>query len=386
VQRASVRAPHLARTLTWLAGLLHRDRPDDPAAQAFAVRFEQTTGPVMAKGVEDTAFYRYHRLVALNEVGGDPAGFGLSVEGWHRHCARLAETWPQAMTTSTTHDTKRSEDVRARLLVLAEAPDEWRSAVTRWRDLARRHDPPDPATDYLFWQTLVGAWPIGVERMQAYLEKATREAKVHTSWTDPDPDYDDQVRHYAAAVLADAAIVDDVAQWVEATVRRPGEANGLSQKLLQLTMPGVPDVYQGQELLDWSLVDPDNRRPVDYTERRARLEALDGGDGAPAKLRVTATTLRLRRDRPELFAGGYEPVRVTGPAAEHAVAFRRGSHGAAVVATRLPVGLHRRGGWGATEVDLPAGGVDVLTGRPASARLSELLSQLPVALVAPGGG
>jgi (1->4)-alpha-D-glucan 1-alpha-D-glucosylmutase len=393
-ERATRTTPEVAAELAWLAGLLHRRRPDDAAAEAFAVRFEQTTGPVMAKGVEDTAFYRYHRLVAHNEVGGDPGGFGMTVAAWHEHCARLAADRPAAMTTLSTHDTKRSEDVRARLLVLAEVPDEWLAAVTRWRAAARQYGPPDPATDYLFWQTLVGTLspvegPIDAARLQRYLEKAVREAKQRTSWTDPDEEFERRLHAYAAAVLADGKLVRDVAGWVEEVVRGPGQVNGLSQKLLQLTMPGIPDVYQGQELVDLSLVDPDNRRPVDYAARRAALAALDEGRAdAPSKLRVTATTLRLRRDRPELFAGGYAPVAVRGPAAEHAVAFRRGAggDGALAVVTRLPVGLAERGGWEDTTVELSEAMHDALTGRPAAARLADLLHDLPVALLVPGAG
>jgi (1->4)-alpha-D-glucan 1-alpha-D-glucosylmutase len=387
VARARTNAPGVATELTWLGRLLHARGPSAEAS-AFAVRFEQTTGPVMAKGVEDTAFYRYHRLVALNEVGGDPGAFGASVDDWHAHCERLATDWPASMTTLTTHDTKRSEDVRARLLVLAEVPGEWRTAVERWRAMAARHEPPDAATDYLFWQTLVGATPISADRLQAYLEKATREAKLHTSWTDPDEAYDEGVRRYAAAVLSDGDITSDLERWVDDVVRRPGEVNALSQKLLQLTMPGVPDVYQGQELPAPSLVDPDNRRPVDYARRRAALAAGDAGGPDDPKLLVTARTLRLRRAAPDVFGGGYQPVRASGPAADHCVAYRLGAGGtgAVAVATRLPVGLAGRGGWGDTTIEVPDGYVDALSGQPATGRLSDLLAALPVALLAPPRG
>jgi (1->4)-alpha-D-glucan 1-alpha-D-glucosylmutase len=235
------------------------------------------------------------------------------------------------------------------------------------------------------WQTLVGAHPIGVERLQQYLQKATREAKLHTSWTDPDDAYDQRVRRYAETVLADVAITDDVGRWVEEVVRRHGESNALSQKLLQLTMPGVPDVYQGQELPDLSLVDPDNRRPVDFDRRRAALAAIDAGADGEPKLLVTARVLRLRRELPDLFAGDYTPIRATGPAAEHCVAYRRGpaATGAIVVATRLPVGLAGRGGWGDTRIDVPEGFVDAFTGRAAVGSLDELLATLPLALLVP---
>ena len=386
VQRAASSRRDLGDAITWLAGVLRGDTGGD-AGRRFAVRFEQSTGPVMAKGVEDTTFYRYHRLTALNEVGGDPATFGGSVAEWHEHCTRLARDWPATMTTLSTHDTKRSEDVRARLLVLAEVPGAWATAVRRWREAAARHDPPDANTDYLFWQTLVGAWPIDADRLKGYLHKATREAKRETSWLDPDAGYERRLAAYVDAVLADEALVDDVTGWLTGTLALAGQINALSQKLLQLTMPGVPDVYQGQELDDYSLVDPDNRRPVDYTELRRTLAAVDAAAGAvPAKMLVTATALRLRRDRPGSFAGGYRPLAVTGAAADHAVAFAR-SDDVATVATRLPVGLARRGGWGDTTLLLPHGEwTDLLTGRPATPRLTDLLDGLPVALLARATG
>ena len=375
--RARAAAPQTAAALDAIEPLLRRQVE---AAVPFAIRFEQTTGPVMAKGVEDTAFYRYLRLTALNEVGGDPGHFGMSVGDWHANCARLASEWPRSMTTLSTHDTKRSEDVRARLLVLAEIPDEWAAAVDRWR-AAARPEPPDANTEYLFWQSLVGALPISTERLQAYLSKATREAKRHTSWTDPDESYDQRVASYVAGVLGDDALMADVDEWVRTQLSEPGRSNSLTQKLLQLTMPGVPDVYQGQELPDFSLVDPDNRRPVDYDHRRDALAALDAGGTADEKLRVTAATLRLRRERPDSFAGSYSPVDVSGAASDHAVAYRRGDD-VIVVATRLPTGLRRGGGWQDTVFALPDGQWrDVLSGRPASRELGAVLSELPVALL-----
>jgi (1->4)-alpha-D-glucan 1-alpha-D-glucosylmutase len=376
--RARANAADLAAAFTAIEPLL---RHEVPAAEPFAVRFEQTTGPVMAKGVEDTAFYRYLRLTALNEVGGDPGHVGMTVADWHAHCARLASEWPLAMTTLSTHDTKRSEDVRARLLVLAEIPDEWAAAVARWRTAAPS-DAPDANTDYLFWQSLVGAHPITADRLKAYLAKATREAKQHTSWTDPDNSYDQRLASYVDSVLADEALMADVDDWVRTHVQAPGRCNSLAQKMLQLTMPGVPDVYQGQELPDFSLVDPDNRRPVDYDLRRDRLAALDAGDSpSDDKLRVVAATLRLRRERQVTFAGSYLPVTAAGPAADHLVAYRRGDD-VVVLATRLPVTLAREGGWPDTTVGLPDGDWrDVLTGRQASNDVVALLSDLPVALL-----
>ncbi len=358
----------------------------------FVVRFQQTCGPVMAKGIEDTAFYRWFRLAALNEVGGDPGHFGRSVEDFHAWCAELQRDWPASMTTLSTHDTKRSEDVRARLLVLSELPEEWGAAVTSWRATAAAYRPDalDANTEYLLWQTLVGAWPIEADRLVAYLEKATREAKRHTSWIDQNADYDEAVRTFATAVLAD----DDVRKQVEefrARIESAVRCNVLAQKLVQLTMPGVPDVYQGAELVELSLVDPDNRRPVDYAARRAALARLDGGepprDLDDEKLLVVSRALRLRREHPEWFGAGssYAPLPVT---SDHVVGFAR-SDSIVALATRLPVGLDRAGGWGEASATLPDGEWrDVLTGRTYGAgevALGDVLATYPVALLAREG-
>ncbi|HET7530753.1 MAG TPA: malto-oligosyltrehalose synthase [Mycobacteriales bacterium] len=388
VARAARRAPRLAAAVEALRPLLHRA---SESAAPFAVRFEQTTGPVMAKGIEDTAFYRYLRLTALNEVGGDPGRVGLAVEAWHEHCRRLARDRPAAMTTLSTHDTKRSEDVRARLLVLAEIPGEWTAAVERWR-VDAPVEPPDPSTEYLFWQSLVGTMspsgePISADRLLSYLVKASREAKQHTSWTDPDEAYEERLATYVRGVLDDEQVMTDVATWSATHLRSAADANVLGQKLVQLTMPGVPDVYQGQELSDLSLVDPDNRRAVDYDRRRSRLAALETDEpAADDKLLVTARTLRLRRERPDAFAGGYVPVAASGHAAEHLLAFRRAAD-VAVVATRLPAGLRRKGGWQDTRLELPAGTWhDRLSGRRAMPSAATLLADLPVALLVRTGG
>jgi (1->4)-alpha-D-glucan 1-alpha-D-glucosylmutase len=376
---------------------------DEPGpARDFLRRLQQTTGMVMAKGVEDTAFYRYHRLVSLNEVGGDPAEFGVSVEAFHTHCAERQRLWPYAMTSLSTHDTKRSEDVRARLAVLSELPDEWRAAVTRWGGMAERHRSaagPDANIEYLFWQTLVGAWPIDADRLVAYVEKASREAKQRTSWVDRDEAYDTALAAFVRGVLDDESLRADVGAFVD-RVLGPGRVIALTQKLVQLTMPGVPDVYQGTECWDLSLVDPDNRRPVDFAARRELLARLDA-DGASvpdvrddsglAKLLVTSRALRLRRERPEWFGaeGSYAPVGTSGSAAEHVVAFSRAGS-VVTVGQRLPVGLSRRGGWGDTTLALPAAGVwrDALTGaRHTGERLAlaDVLARFPVALLVPHG-
>ncbi|HEY2278597.1 MAG TPA: malto-oligosyltrehalose synthase [Streptosporangiaceae bacterium] len=360
----------------------------------LAERVQQTAAMVMAKGVEDTVFYRYNRFVALNEVGGDPGRFGVPPEEFHRRSTALAQG-PHAatMTALSTHDTKRSEDVRARLAVLSELPDEFAAAVRRWSDRARL---PEPTLNLLAWQSLLGAWPISPERLRGYLEKASREAKLVTSWTEPNEEFDQAVAAWPRTVLADAGLIADVEGFVR-LIRPAGWVNALGQKLVQLTMPGVPDLYQGSELWDLSLVDPDNRRPVDFAHRRELLARIDAGwlppvdDSGAAKLLVVARALRLRRDRPELF-GGYRPLAADGPAARHAVAFQRGSGRLVTVATRLPLTLGRSRGWRDTTLKLPgiAGGIgwiDALTGRAVPAGtvpLTGLLSRYPMALLVRG--
>ena len=378
-------------------GVLALDGREAARRREIAVRFQQTCGPVMAKGVEDTAFYRWHRLVALNEVGGDPTHFGVVPEEFHAYAGMLQRDWPATMTTLSTHDTKRSEDVRARLAVLSELSEEWAEAVRGWTDRATRYRTadgwPDAPTQYLLWQTLVGTWdgtPIPRERLAPYLEKATREAKQLTWWTRPNPSYDDAVQSFARAVLDDADLVDGLARFA-AVVDPVARVNVLGQKLVQLTMPGVPDVYQGCEAVDLSLVDPDNRRDVDFDDRRARLARLDAGekpqDLGDEKLLVTSRALRLRREHPEWFVGaasGYGPVAST---TGNVLAFARGGTPSAVtVVTRLPVALERHGGWGDHTIFVPEGRWhDVLTGTEVdggAVRLAELLETFPVALLA----
>ena len=376
------------------------DARQQAARDELVVRFGQTTGPVLAKGVEDTAFYRWPRLAGLNEVGGDPDRFGVRPAEFHAAAGRLAVRWPATLTTLSTHDTKRQEDVRARLAVLAEWPQDWAHKVAEWHGLASwltdgavaqaTERAPDPDLEYLTWQTLVGAWLIGGERLREYLGKAMHEAKTRTSWTVRDPGYEAAVLGLADAVLADPELVAGIAEFV-ARIAPDARVNSLGAKLVQLTMPGVPDVYQGCELTGLSLVDPDNRRPVDYQRRRRLLAALRAGQeqvvGLDAeKLLLTSRALELRRDHPEWFAGGYTALGCEGPAAEHAVAFLRGGHAVTVV-TRLPAGLRRRGGWADTTLPLPElHWRDVLTGvRHAGLRplLSDLTRRLPAALLIP---
>ncbi|WP_433464505.1 malto-oligosyltrehalose synthase [Spirillospora sp. CA-128828] len=356
----------------------------------FIVRFQQTSAPLAAKGVEDTAFYRWNRMAALNEVGGAPGRFTVSPEDFHAYCIRLARDWPLTMTTLSTHDTKREEDVRAWLSVLSELPDEWVEAVERWRNWGPVESPLEPDLEYLLWQTLVGAWPLTIGRLEEFLIKAMREAKTRTSWIDPDLNYEEAVLAYARAILADPDLVTDMTAFV-AKLAPYARVNTLGQKFVQLAMPGVPDVYQGCELTGLALVDPDNRRPVDYGRRREHLFRLDTGrqpkEVDDEKLLVTSRTLRLRRAHPEWFGPGsrHEPVSARGVAAEHVVGFARGE--AVALATRLPVGLERRGGWGGTRVDVRRQGWrDVLTGCTHMGPIldaSRLFEHLPVALLVP---
>ncbi len=374
------RRPDLAEAFDELEPLLA-----DPALEV-AQRFQQTSGAVMAKGVEDTAFYRFTRLGTLTEVGADPSITALSVDDFHEAQAARLAAWPHSMTTLSTHDTKRSEDVRARLTVLSEIPEHWAEVLDELRAVAGTGHGP---LDALIWQAAVGAWPLSSERLLAYATKAAREASESTAWQHPDAVFEEGLAAIARSIEGDARPILDrfVAEITDA-----GRSNSLSAKLLQLTGPGVPDVYQGSELWDLSLVDPDNRRPVDFAERARLLTELDADaargivppvdDSGRAKLLVTSRALRLRRDNPELFRVHRSAV-VEGEAARHGIAVHRG--GVTAVATRLPVGLDRRGGWGDTvlmRADVP--GTDVLTGRRIAAgpvRLAELLTTYPVALI-----
>ena len=357
-------------------------RLTDPADE-LCRRFQQTTGAITAKGVEDTACYRYTRFVALNEVGGDPARFALSTEQFHRAQWHRQASHPQTMTTLSTHDTKRSEDVRARLAALAELPAEWVELVSALMDVAPL---PDRPFAYLLWQTFAGAGFIARERMHAYVEKAMREAATFTTWAAPDASAEAAFHAAIDRAYDDQALHAPLARFID-RITPYGWSNSLSQKLIQLTMPGVPDVYQGTELWDYSLVDPDNRRPVDLDAHLAMLDHLDAGEDPPpidatgaAKLWVVSRALRLRRDWPELFSG-YAPLLPEGSAAAHAVAFDRG--GVTTVATRLPLGLERAGGWGDTVLDVGGPATDAISGRRVQrhVQLAELLSDYPVALL-----
>ena len=331
---------------------------DAPAPPAFVTRFQQTSPAVMAKGVEDTAFYRYARLLALNEVGGDPSRFGISVQRFHEANAERLAAHPLNLLITQTHDTKRSGDVRARIGALAGMPEEWAAHVRRWFEVnepLRSGGAPDPAEEYFIYQNLVGAWPIEPERLEAYVEKALREAKRNTNWADPDHDWEERVKAFCRG-LYDHRPFRDSFDGFAAVVADVGERSALAQLLLKLTAPGVPDIYQGDELVSLSLVDPDNRRPVDWERRREALAAVRadptaepaalasgasaGGAGSAGgrsaadirKLQLVTSALDLRKRRPDAFRGGYEPIE----AGEKAIAYLRG--GEVLVAAEIHPG------------------------------------------------
>jgi (1->4)-alpha-D-glucan 1-alpha-D-glucosylmutase len=418
--RAGRRIPHRLHPArdALVAVLLGRGVPADceDARGQLITAFQQTCPAIQAKGVEDTAMYRWSRLISACEVGADPARPAASPAAFHAFAARLAGRWPATMTTLSTHDSKRQEDVRARIAVLAESPAAWAREVSGWHQHASRLAAvlPDQDTEYLLWQTLVGAWPIGDDRLAGYLRKAMREAKTATSWVDPDLGYESTVLDLADLVLADHELTGRISAFVT-WITPDANANSLGAKLVQLTMPGVPDVYQGCELAGFSLVDPDNRRPVDFARRRVMLAALDQAatrdQENPAaglyprppdcpgkvvarasldagKLLVCLRALRLRRDHPDWFGGSYEPLAASGIASKHAVAFCRAGQ-VVTVATRLPAGLRRVGGWQDTTLRLPSGSWhDVLTDTPhpgAEVPLAALTAALPVALLVRSG-
>lgn len=399
IETARRQRPDLDSDLFTFLGDLLLLRTRGNLESELVMRFQQLTGPAMAKGAEDTAFYCFNRLISLNEVGGDPAHFGTSVEAFHAACAATQLHWPQTMLTTSTHDTKRSEDVRARISLVSEIPGRWIDAVRRWSEHNDRHrtgDLPDRNAEYLLYQTLVGAWPIDAERTTAYMEKAAREAKLYTSWTEPQPDYERALRTFVETALADQEFIADLQRFVD-SLTTPGWITSLSQTLLKLTAPGVPDIYQGTEIWDLSLVDPDNRRPVDYELRSRLLRELDSAtvedvwarrdEGLP-KLWLIRHTLALRQRCPELFGtrATYQPLASRGAKAAHVVAFTR-SGDAVTVAPRLTLGLGgEHADWADTTVELPAGRWhneltgDTLDG--GSVALADLLRRFPVALLA----
>lgn len=377
VAQAKRRNPTIGgEVFDFIRGLLLKEhRPDvgkTDEYERFVMKFQQTTSPVTAKGIEDTVFYRYNRLLSLNEVGGEPQRFGIAPEVFHRRMVDRQARWPKGLSATATHDTKRGEDARARLNVLSEIPDEWKAHVTRWRKLNAKYrvrqesdEIPDANDEYLLYQTLLGAWPLGdlraderdafCTRIQQYMEKAVHEAKVHTSWINPNREYDDGVRRFVQMILDGGRpnkFLDDFLPFKE-RVARAGLINSLAQTLLKITAPGTPDFYQGAELWDCNLVDPDNRRPVDYELRRTFLQELKevlvrpdrsgavqdlmhhAADGR-IKLYLILAALHCRRMRPHVFEEGrYVPLQAEGPEASHLLAFAR-LHGANMVIVAVP--------------------------------------------------
>jgi (1->4)-alpha-D-glucan 1-alpha-D-glucosylmutase len=357
-----------------------------PAAMAeFVTRFQQTSPPVTAKGIEDTAYYRYLRLLALNEVGGDPARFGISIEEFHAGNEQRALRSPRGLLVTQTHDTKRGGDVRARLGVLSACPQEWGERVRHWRAVTEelRRDgeggrAPDHQEQYLIFQTLLGAWPIDARRLEAYLEKALRERKVTTSWVDQNHDWERRVQAYATALLSHRPFLADFEPFAR-RIAQEGRRSALAQQLLKLTAPGLPDVYQGDELEALNLVDPDNRRPVDWDQRRASLRALTAGaepDEQTMKQFLIWKALDLRARRPDPFAGVYDPIASSGGVC----AYARGAEVLTVVGVRdfdgaeLDLGPRLAGRWR-----------DVLTGEERSLRerqrVAGLISAYGIALL-----
>ena len=360
----------------------------------FVMRFQQFTGPAMAKGVEDTAFYTYNRLVSLNEVGGDPGCFGVTPEAFHAYCAETQRSRPHTMLASSTHDTKRSEDVRARISLVSEIPDAWRDAVHRWSEMNAQYKSngaPDRNTEYFLYQTMLGAWPIETDRLLPYIEKACREAKQQTSWLSPNKEFEDGTRNFIEAIYQDNRFREEFEAFVSRLIE-PGRINSLAQVLLKLTCPGVPDTYQGSELWDLSLVDPDNRRSVDYELRRRLLSQTQNltveqvckriDEGLP-KIWTIWQTLRVRREQKAAFTeGGYTPLYPSGDKADHVVAYMRGE-AVLVIVPRLV--LTRGGDWGDTTLQIPkARWCDRLSNRTFEGGLvllANALGSFPVALL-----
>ncbi len=369
----------------------------------FTQRFEQLSCGVAAMGVENTAFFRYNRLLALNEVGGNPGRFGTSIEEFHAAMARAQNRTPRGLVVTATHDSKWGEDLRVRLGLLSELPEEWGSAVRRWMAHNERHQVsgwPDANAEYVLYQVLVGAFPLTPSRAALFMAKATKEAKVHTSWTEPSPEYDTTLEHFVRAVVADDVFGVDLAEFM-ATLIQPGWVSWLAQTLLRLTAPGVPDTYQGAELWDLDLVDPDNRHPVDFETRRALIAdavamTAEGArarvvEGAP-KLMTLRRALEVRRGHGDTFEEGsaYTPLMATGAKQRHVVGFCRQGARSEVI-TLVPLHVLRLGSdWADTAVDLPAGtwhnamtGEDIRGGhRP----VSEIFARWPVALLVRAAG
>jgi (1->4)-alpha-D-glucan 1-alpha-D-glucosylmutase len=396
VERAKKNRPELDPELIDFLRDLLLLRVTGELESEFVMRFQQFTGPAMAKGVEDTVFYCYNRLTALNEVGGDAGRFGVSPEQFHHFNCETQKAHPTTMLASSTHDTKRSEDVRARLSLLSEIPIDWEEAVHGWavaNKTLKTKTCPDTNTEYLIYQTMVGAWPIEKERLLAYMEKATREAKRKTSWLAPNDDFEKATAKFVEGMYANKAFLASLEAFAGRLVT-PGRINSLAATLLKLTSPGVPDIYQGTEIWDLSLVDPDNRRPVNYQVRRSLLEELKHmepqaviarmDEGMP-KLWTIYQALKARRQRPDSFGakGTYTPVQAEGGQRACVVAYQRAGD-VMVVVPRLWMRASA-GGWGDTSIAIAAGKwSNVLSGEAhagGNTALSQLLSAFPVALL-----
>jgi (1->4)-alpha-D-glucan 1-alpha-D-glucosylmutase len=413
------RNPALERTVFEFLRDVLVPSPDNPhpvneeERRAFVMKFQQCSGPITAKGVEDTAFYIYNRLIALNEVGGEPGIFGANLDTFHaQNGARLIEV-PHCMLATSTHDTKRSEDVRARIAALSEMPDEWAHCVDTWHELSstlkRELDgeaAPDVNEEYLLYQTLLGSWPLTslneesqadyIARIQAYMEKAVREAKVNSSWIEPNQQWDEALRGFVADLLSERRFRESI-EPMAARVAELGMVNSLSQTVLKSTVPGAPDIYQGNETWDFSLVDPDNRRPVDYELRRRLLESVEKKvdpadllanwkDGR-IKMFVTQRLLRLRREVPGIFDhGSYTGIYARGEHAQSCIAFSRseGAENLLVIVPRLSsrVGFPPLGDlWTDTEVQFSGNLRNVFTGELVNGnqlRIADALRLFPV--------
>ncbi|MFZ1887729.1 MAG: malto-oligosyltrehalose synthase [Candidatus Binataceae bacterium] len=395
IASAKVYRPDLdPRLFDFLAQIL-RLRVTNDAAVELAMRFQQISAAVMAKGFEDTAFYCFNRMIALNDVGGNPDAFGTTQHAFYRWSREIHKKWPHTMLATSTHDTKRSEDVRARLFVLSEIPSLWANACREWSEINRQYrseDYPDSNLEYHLYQAIVGAWPIEKERIIQYAEKASREAKVYTSWTERNEEYEAAVRKFIEGIFGDSRFRRGVEEFV-AGICDPGRVNSLAQTLIKLTAPGVPDFYQGCELWDLSLVDPDNRRPVDFGRRRALLsqikdatpeQVMERADEGLPKLWLIKQGLALRRRHPEWFGAEADirRLRVRGSKADHAVAYVRAGSVIAVT-PRLTVRLG--GDWRNTALELPPGRwLNHLTGErwtDGLNQVAEILRRFPVALL-----
>jgi (1->4)-alpha-D-glucan 1-alpha-D-glucosylmutase len=394
IQSARIGSPEIdAATFEFLAALFTKYRLTDAEAD-FIAQWQQLTPAVMAKGVEDTTFYCFDRLVSCNEVGSQASLIGISADKFHEFCHSLSDRWPNNMLATSTHDNKRSEDVRARISILSEIPERWAEALHQWSNLngaAWQNHAPDRHAEYLLYQTLIGAWPIDRERCWQYMLKACREAKINTSWHEPNIAYEESIRSFVDGVFQTPGFIASLERFIDPLIL-PGRINSLAQTLIKLVAPGVPDFYQGTELWDLSLVDPDNRRPVDFAVRSALLhrartipaaEVLAEWNSGLPKLWMTARLLAIRRERPNDFSdqSKYQPLVAQGSHLGRLLAFRRGENLIAVV-PRFTMTLG--GEWGDTRLPLPGGAwrnclTDAILQREAVP--DALFSAFPVALL-----